>query len=138
MAWANHKVGGNTKAMTDHYSNTANYVKLYQEPGGRAMKHVPNILAIPLSVVRLFKLHKQGKMPHECLEILINHINDPTMVEDKEKWDLVHNWLITATCRDIKKKKDTSILGIDIDLVTCNNKEVREWISQQIDKTIGT
>jgi hypothetical protein len=85
MAWANNKVGGNTKAITDHYSDKANYGKLYQEPGGRAMKHVPNILAIPLSTVRLFKLHKQGKMPHECLEILINHINDPTMVDDKDE-----------------------------------------------------
>jgi hypothetical protein len=96
-----------------------------------------NILAIPLSTVRLFELHKRGKMPHECLEILINHINDPTMVEDKDKWDLVRNWLITATHSNVKKKKDTSILGIDIDPVTCNNEEVREWISQRIDETIG-
>jgi hypothetical protein len=138
MAWAHHKVGENTKAMTDHYNDTANYVKLYQEHGGRATKHVSNILAIPLSTVRLFELHKQGKMSHECLEILINHINDPTMVDDKDKWDLVRNWLITATCRDVKKNKDTIILGINIDLVTCDNKEVREWISQWIDKAIGT
>ncbi len=84
MAWANHKVGGNTKAMIDHYSNKANYGKLYQEPGGGAMKHVPNILAILLSIVRLFELRKQGKMPHKCLKILINHINDPTMVDNKD------------------------------------------------------
>jgi hypothetical protein len=130
MAWVNHKVGGNTKALTDHYSNKANYGKLYQEPGGRAAKHVPNILAIPLSVVRLFELHKQGKMPHECLETLINHINDPTMVDDKDEWDLVRDWLIIATYSNVKKKKDTSVLGIKIDPVTCDDKEVREWISQ--------
>ncbi len=59
------------------------------------------------------------------------------MVEDKDKWDLVRNWLITATHSNVKKKKDTSILGIDIDPVTCNNEEVREWISQRIDETIG-
>jgi hypothetical protein len=137
MAWANHKVGGNTKAMTDHYSDKANYGKLYQKPGGRVKKRVPNILAIPLSAVRLFELHNWGKMPHECLEILINHINDPTMVDDKDEWDLVRDWLITATYSNIKKKKDTSVLGININPVTCDNKEVREWISQRIDKTIG-
>ncbi len=137
MAWANHKVGGNTKAMMDHYSNKANCGKLYQGPGGRATKHVPNILAILLSAVRLFELHKQGKMPHKCLEILINHINDPTMVDDKDKWNLVRNWLITATYSNIKKKKDRHVLGININPVTCNDKEVREWISQQIDKAIG-
>ena len=84
MAWANHKVGGNTKAMTDHYSDKANYGKLYQEPGGRATKHVPNILAILLSMARLLEQQKQGKMPHKCLEILINHINYPTIVDDKD------------------------------------------------------
>jgi hypothetical protein len=137
IAWANHKVGGNTKAMTDHYSNKANYGKLYQEPGGRATKHVPNILAILLSMARLLEQQKQGKMPHKCLEILINHINDPTMVDEKDKWDLVRDWLITATYSNVKKKKDTSILGIYINLVTCNDKEVREWISQRIDEMIG-
>jgi hypothetical protein len=129
MAWANHKVGRNIKAMTDHYSDKANYGKLYQD--------VPNFLPIPLSAVRLFELHKRGKIPHKCLEILMNHINDPTMVDDKDEWDLVRDWLITATYSDVKKKKDTSILGIDIDPVTCADKEVREWISQQINETIG-
>ena len=41
MAWANHKVGGNTKAMTDHYSDKANYGKLYQEPGGESNETCP-------------------------------------------------------------------------------------------------
>ncbi len=112
MAWVNHKVGGNTQAMMDYYSNKANYGKLYQEPGGRATKHVPNTLAILLSTVRLFKLHKQGKMPHECLKILISHINDPTVVDNKDEWDLVRDWPITAMYSDVKKKKDTSNLEL--------------------------
>ncbi len=45
----------------------------------------------------------------------------------------MHDWLITATYSNVKKKKDTSILGINIDPVTCDDKEVREWISQRID-----
>ncbi len=89
MAWAYHKVGGDAKAMTDHYHDKANYGKLYQEPGARSTTHVPNILAIPLSTVRLLELHKKGKMPHKCLKIIMLHINDPTVGADKDAWDLV-------------------------------------------------
>jgi hypothetical protein len=97
MTWAYHKVGGDAKAMTDHYRDKANYGKLYQEPGARSTTHVPNILAIPLSAVRLLELHKKGKMPHECLKIIMSHINDPTVGADKDAWNLVRDWLITAT-----------------------------------------
>ncbi len=47
--------------MTDHYRDKANYGKLYQEPGARSTTHVPNILAIRLSAVRLLELHKKGR-----------------------------------------------------------------------------
>jgi hypothetical protein len=138
MTWATHKVGGDAKAMTDHYHNKANYGKLYQEPGVRSTTHVPNILAIPLSTVRLLELHKKGKMPHECLKIIMSHINDPTVGADKDAWNLVRDWLITATYSDAKKKKNTSVLSIDIEPVTCDDNEVREWIGQRLNKTMGT
>ncbi len=83
MTWATHKVGGDAKAMTDHYRDKDNYGKLYQEPWARSTTHVPNILAILLRAVRLLELHKKGKMPHECLEIIMSHINDPTVGADK-------------------------------------------------------
>jgi hypothetical protein len=137
MAWAYYKVGGDAKAMTDHYCDEANYGKLYQEPGARSTTHVPNILAIPLSTVRLLELHKKGKMPHKCLEIIMSHINDPTVGADKDAWNLVQDWLITATYSVAKKKKNTSVLGIDIEPVTCNNNKVREWIRQCLNKTMG-
>ncbi len=76
MTWGNHKVGGDTKAMIKHYKDKTKYGNLYQESGARATMHVPNILPIPLSVVRLLELHKKGKMPHECLKIIMTHINE--------------------------------------------------------------
>ncbi len=137
MAWVNCKVGGDAKAMTDHYRNKTNYGKLYQEPGARSTTHVPNILAIPLSAVRLLELHKKGKMPHECLEIIMLHINDPTVGADKDAWNLVRDWLNTATYSDAKKKKNTSVLGIDIEPVMCDDDKVREWIGQHLNETMG-
>jgi hypothetical protein len=101
--------------------------KLWQtipRAGAKAIKHVPNILAIPLSAVRLFNLHKKGKMPHESLDLLKRHISNPNIGEDKDKWNLVRDWLITATYRDGKKKKKSSVIRIDIEGVTCNNDEV--------------
>jgi hypothetical protein len=132
-----HKVGGDAKAMTDHYRNKANYGKLYQELGARSTTHVPNILAIPLSTVRLLELHKKGKMPHECLKIIMLHINDPTVGADKDAWNLVQDWLITATYSDEKKEKNTRVLGINIEPVTCNDDKVREWIGQRLNETMG-
>ncbi len=123
--------------MTDHYRDKTNYGKPYQEPGARSTTHVPNILAIPLSAVRLLELHKKGKMPHECFKIIMSHINDPTVGANKDAWHLVQDWLITATYSDAKKKKNTSVLGINIEPVTCNNNEVREWIGQHLNETMG-
>ncbi len=68
--------------MMEHYKDKNNYGILYQETGARALKQVPNMLAIPLVAVRLFKLHKKGKMPHECLNLLLSHIE-----ENKEGYD---------------------------------------------------
>jgi hypothetical protein len=89
--WTTHKVGKDVKAMTEHYKYRRNYGGLYQEAGAKMIKHVPNILAIPLSAVRLFNLHKKGKMPHECLDLLMKHISNPDIVEDKDKWNLVQD-----------------------------------------------
>jgi hypothetical protein len=92
MTWGNHKVGGDTKAMIEHYKDKTKYGNLYQESGARATMHVPNILAILLSVVRLLELHKKGKMPHECLEIIMTHINDQPVGTKKDAWNLVKIW----------------------------------------------
>ncbi len=48
-------------------------------------KYVPNILAIPLSAVKLFSLHRKGKMPRKSLDLLMRHVNNPNMVENKDK-----------------------------------------------------
>jgi hypothetical protein len=89
-------------------------------------KHVPNILAIPLSAVKLFSLHRKGKMPHECLDLLMRHVNNPDMVENMDKWNLIRDWLITATYCNRKKKKKSCVLGIETETVTCNDDEVRQ------------
>jgi hypothetical protein len=111
--WTTHKVGTDVKTMTDHYKDRRNYGKLYQEAGAKLIK-LPNILAIPLSTIRLFNLQKKWKMPHECLDLLMRQINDPDIVDDKDEWNLVWDWLITATYSNGKKKKKSSIIGIDI------------------------
>jgi hypothetical protein len=123
--------------MIEHYKDKTKYGNLYQESGARATMHVPNILAIPLSAVRLLELHKKGKMPHECLEITMTHINDQPVGTKNDAWNLVKNWLITATYSNAKKRKNTSILGIDVEPVTCDDDEVQEWIGQHLDKTMG-
>ncbi len=125
------------KEMLEHYKEKKNYGELYHEAGAASTKHVPNILAIPLSAVRLFNLHKKGKMPHKCLNLLMSHINNPNMTDDKDEWNLIRDWLITATYCDGKKKKKSSVVGIDIEGITCNDNEVLEWISQRLEKTIG-
>jgi hypothetical protein len=109
-----HKVGNNVKKMLEHYKEKKNYGELYHEAGATSTKHVSNILAILLSTVRLFNLHKKGKMPHECLNCLMSHINDPNITDYKDKWNLIQDWLITATYCDGKKKKKSSIVGIDL------------------------
>ncbi len=110
--------------MIKHYKDKTKYGNLYQESGARATMHVPNILAIPLSVVRLLELHKKGKMPHECLKIIMTYISDQPVGTKKDAWNLVKIWLITATYSDAKKRKNTSVLGIDVEPVTCDNLEV--------------
>jgi hypothetical protein len=82
-------------------------------------------------------LQKKGKMPHECLDLLMRQINDPDIVDNKDEWNLVRDWLITATDSDGKKKKKSSIVGIDIEGVMCDNNEVRQWIGQRLDETMG-
>jgi hypothetical protein len=82
ITWTTHKVGNDMKKMLEHYKEKKNYEELYHEAGSTSTKHVPNILAIPLSAVRLFNLHKKGKMPHECLNLLMSHINDPNITDD--------------------------------------------------------
>ncbi len=61
--WTTHKVGMDVKTMTEHYKDRRNYGKLYREAGAKTktIKHVLNILAIPLSAVRLFNLQKRGR-----------------------------------------------------------------------------
>jgi hypothetical protein len=76
-------------------------------------------------------------MPHKCLNLLMSHIKDPNITDDKDEWNLIHDWLITATYCNAKKKKKSSVVGIDIEGVTCDDDEVQEWISQRLDKTIG-
>jgi hypothetical protein len=107
-AWTNlttHKVGKDVKTMTEHYKDRRNYGGLYQQAGAKTIKHVLNILAIPLSTVRLFNLHKKGKMPHECLDLLVRHISSPDIVEDKDEWNLIRDWLITATYSNGKRRR---------------------------------
>ncbi len=77
------------KKMLEHYKEKKNYGELYYEAGVTSTKHVPNILAIPLSTVRLFNLHKKGKTPHKCLNLLMSHINNPNITDDKDEWNLV-------------------------------------------------
>jgi hypothetical protein len=122
--WTTHKVGKDMKTMTEHYKDRRNYGELYQEAGAKTIKHVPNILAIPLSAVRLFNLQKKGKMPHECLDLLMRRINNPNIVDDKDEWNLLQDWLITATYINGKKKKKSSVVGIDIEGVTWDNNKV--------------
>ena len=98
---------------------------------------VPNILAIPLVAVRLFKLHKKEKMPHECLTLLLSHINDSNDSGDKTEWSLIRDWLVTAAYCNAKKRKKSSMVGIDIEDVTCDDDKVREWIKNWLDETIG-
>ncbi len=59
------------------------------------------------------------------------------MGADKDAWNLVQDWLITATYSDAKKKKNMSLLSIDIEPVTCDDNKVREWTGQRLDKTMG-
>jgi hypothetical protein len=137
MTWTTHNVGNVVKMMTEHYKDEWNYGSLYQDAGAKTNKHVPNILAIPLSTVKLFSLHRKRKMPHECLDLLMRHINNPDMAENKDEWNLIRDWLIKATYCDRKKKKKSSVLGIETETVTCDNNEVRQWISQRLDETMG-
>ncbi len=65
-------------------------------------------------------------MPHKFLKIIMSHINDPTVEANKDAWNLVQDWLITASYSNAKKKNNTSILGIDIEPVMCNDDKVRE------------
>jgi hypothetical protein len=125
------------KKMLEHYKEKKNYGELYHEAGATSTKHVPNIFAILLSTVRLFNLRKKGKMPLECLNLLMSHINNPNITDDKDEWNLIRDWLITATYCDGKKKKKSSVVRIDTEGVTCNDHEVRECISQCLDETIG-
>ncbi len=89
LTWSSHKVANDKKTMLDHYKDKKYYREIYQERGGKVLKQVPNILAIPLVAVRLFKLHKKWKMPHECLTLLLSHVNDPNNIGNKTEWDLI-------------------------------------------------
>ena len=133
--WTTYKVNNDEKPMLAHYKDNEHYGQLYQDAGGRTAKHVPNMLAIPLIAVKLFKLQKMGKMPHECLDILISHLEVNN--ENEEEWSLIRDWLITAAHCDAKKRKKSSVVGIDIDGVTCDADEVREWSKTRLDETIG-
>jgi hypothetical protein len=68
---------------------------------------------------------------------LLSHINDPNNIGDKTEWNLIRDWLITATYCDGKKRKKSSMVGIDIKGATCDDDEVREWIGNCLDETIG-
>ena len=98
-------------------------------------KHVPHMLAIPLIAVKLFELHKKGKMPHECLDILISHLE--VNKESGNEWHLIQDWLITAAYCDAKKRKKSSVISIEIEGVTCDDDKVREWSKNRLDETIG-
>jgi hypothetical protein len=110
--WTMHKVGNNVKMMTEHYKDKQNYGSLYQEGGAKTNKHVPNILAILLSAVKLFSLHRKGKMPHECLDLLMRHVNDPDMVENKDEWNLTRDWLLTPPNATERRRKNQASLGL--------------------------
>jgi hypothetical protein len=93
------------------------------------------MLAIPLIAVKLFELHKKGKMPHECLDVLISHLEENNNSGDE--WSLIRDWLITAAHCDAKKRRKSSVVGIEIEGVTCDDDEVREWSKNRLDETIG-
>jgi hypothetical protein len=76
-------------------------------------------------------------MPHECLDLLMRQINNPKIVDNKDEWNLIQDWLITATYSNVKKKKKSSVIRIDIEGVTCDNNEVRHWIGQRLDELMG-
>ena len=133
--WTAYKVNDDEKPMLAHYKDNEHYGQLYQEAGGKTAKHVPHILAIPLIAVKLFDLHKKGKMPHECLDILISHLEANN--ESGDEWRLIRDWLITAAYCEAKKRKKSSVVSIDIEGVTCDDDEVREWIKNRLDETIG-
>jgi hypothetical protein len=135
--WTTHKVGMDVETMTEHYKDRRNYSKLYQEARAKTIKHIPNILAILLSTVRLFNMQKKRKMQHECLDLLMRQINNPDIVDDKDEWNLVWDWLITATYSNGKKKKKSSIVGINIEGVTYDDDKVQQWIGQHLDETMG-
>ncbi len=79
------------------------------------------MLAIPLIAVKLFKLHKKGKMPHECLDVLISHLEENNNSGDK--WSLIRDWLITAAHFDAKKLNKSRVVGIVIEGVTCDDDD---------------
>ncbi len=105
LTWTSHKVTNNERMMLEHYKDKTHYGELYQETGGKMAKQVLNILAIPLVAIRLFELHKKGKMPHECLTLLLSHINDTNDSSNKTEWSLIQDRLITAAYCDAKKRK---------------------------------
>ena len=133
--WITYKVNDDEKPMLEHYKDIAHYGHLYQVAGGRTAKHVPHMLAIPLIAVKLFDLHKKGKMPHECLDILISHLEVNN--ESGDEWRLIRDWLITAAYCDVKKRKKSSVVSIEIEGVTCDDDEVREWSKHRLDEMIG-
>ncbi len=67
----------------------------------------------------------------------MSHINDPTVGANKDAWNLVQDWLITATYSVAKKKKNMSVLSINIEPVMCDDDKVREWIGQRLNETMG-
>ena len=82
-------------------------------------------------------MQKKGKMPHECLVLLMRQINDPDIVDDKDEWNLVRDWLITFIYSNRKKKKKSSVVGIDIEGITCDDNKARQWIRQRWMKRWG-
>ena len=74
-------------------------------------------------------------MPHECLDVLISHLEENNNSGDE--WSLIRDWLITAAHCDAKKRKKSSVVGIEIEGVTCDDDEVREWSKNRLDETIG-
>ncbi len=42
----------------------------------------------------------------------MSHINNPNITDDKDKWNLIQDWLITATYCNGKKKKKSSVVGV--------------------------
>jgi hypothetical protein len=76
-------------------------------------------------------------MPHECLNLLLSNINTPNNIGDKTEWNLIQDWLITATYCDGKKRKKSSVVRINIEGDMCDDDKVREWIGNCLDETIG-